>query len=758
MGWRDVQRKINSGELSYAPSGMDTFFASASSSFRKYYTDALDAQADALEKTKELELENDRQMKAALRLSKEILGSDDKAAVAYAYNVIKDYEGNVGQATERLESLSDAERLEIVPSGSFGALNSDLNSETLDLFTMHESGSGGYNALLGQAQNTEQFSDVKVTEMTMDEVLDFVSPGGAYSEYSLTATVPGQEANEKGIPSTPVGKFQFVGKTLRDIRDRGGFEELGITGTTLYDEDTQNKLFAWYVKDTMKASGGDKVAYREKMRNRFEGFRKKDKNGEFVVTDKQLDDIHAKVKDGQFTTGKVSNVEAPNRFDVGKRLGEITGRDEEALIQIEQLKAEILAEGYDLTDDQNLLITNVEEEIKKKIKENGFFKFDTFLEENRLTDKGDVTAAIAVIEQMSISQFKNGDTEKANYTEYLRQMYNDFDEQEQKENKQKSDQDRDPFVFYPKNEDGALSLGGRLVILRDGKYYEQTNPNVEVDVTNGKLTSQDYDASTFIKIYNDNIIKMGEIITDGESATDILLRYRKLAYENPAAFNVIVNAANSLINTADVMASGFNTLINEGASYQEVLGRFELTENFRALSDPAKQMFSLQLQAAYSLARLNGSSGQGLSDKELAQNLEAVGFSAPNARIALSLINQSLLTVEGRTNTRRKGILNALIGDEDYIDAIRNKPISKPFNKYMESVVTAEGYDPKLLEQYNLAKEGSVEHVANAEDPNANIPILTRDAAGTEAWNNAPSGTKFKVEQEDGSFVIKTKP
>ena len=86
------------------------------------------------------------------------------------------------------------------------------------------------------------------------------------------------------------------------------------------------------------------------------------------------------------------------------------------------------------------------------------------------------------------------------------------------------------------------------------------------------------------------------------------------------------------------------------------------------------------------------------------------------------------------------------------------KQDSKDFGKYMQQVVTAEGYDPKLLEQYNLAKEGSVEHVANAEDPNANIPILTRDAAGTEAWNNAPSGTKFKVEQEDGSFVIKTNP
>ena len=717
MGWRDVQAKINSGELSYAPSAMDTFFEAASSGFRKYYMKAMDDQADALAKTKEIEAENKRNLEAAARLSKEILGSDDQSAVNYVYGVLKDYEGNVGQATERLENLSEQERLKIVPAGSFAALNSSLDAETLDLFTTFESGQGGYDALLGQAQdNDTPFRDTKITEMTMDQVLEFASPGGDYANYSLTATVPGQQAYENGNPATPLGKFQFVGGTLRDIQNRGGFEQLGINGSTLFDEETQNKLFSWYVKDTMKASGGDKVTYRDKMRKRFEGFKKKDADGNYLVSDQQLDNIHAKVTDGAFTNGKVSNVKAPKRFNVGERLGAIKGRDEAALIEFQQLKAELLAENIELTEQQSRLMDSVEAQIKLEIKENGYFKFDTFLEENRLTNKGAVTAAVAVVEAMENSQFRNGDTEKADHLEYLRQMYKDYDEAEQEENRQKSEQDRDPFVFYRRNENGLLDLGGMLVKYRDGKYYDVTQPNVEVDVTNGKLTTESQDASTFIKLYNDQLLKMGEIVTDGESATEVLLRYRQTAYENPAAFNRIVNATAGLINFTDETLRGFNTLINEGRSFQEVLGKYELTQDYRKLSDPAKKMFSFQLQAAYALARLNGSSGQGLSDRELQQNLEAVGFGVGRAEIALGLINEALRTVEGRTETRRKGIRNALMGDQEYVDAIGNSPLAKPFRKYIAEVVNGEGYDPALKEQYELAKSGSIEYVEIAPE------------------------------------------
>ena len=65
MGWRDVQRQIKSGELSYAPSAMDSFAASFSASFSKYYTDALDKQTDLLAEQKEKDAEDQRLKSAA---------------------------------------------------------------------------------------------------------------------------------------------------------------------------------------------------------------------------------------------------------------------------------------------------------------------------------------------------------------------------------------------------------------------------------------------------------------------------------------------------------------------------------------------------------------------------------------------------------------------------------------------------------------------------------------------------------------------
>ena len=70
-----------------------------------------------------------------------------------------------------------------------------------------ESG-GDYNALFNyQNRKDGLFSDIKLTKMTLDEVLDFTNPRGAYANYV--------GLNNKGIISTPVGAYQVVGRTLR---------------------------------------------------------------------------------------------------------------------------------------------------------------------------------------------------------------------------------------------------------------------------------------------------------------------------------------------------------------------------------------------------------------------------------------------------------------------------------------------------------------------------------------------------------------
>tara|TARA_R100000353_G_scaffold39938_1_gene31670 strand:+ start:1261 stop:2739 length:1479 start_codon:yes stop_codon:yes gene_type:complete len=98
-----------------------------------------------------------------------------------------------------------------------------------------ESG-GDYNALFGY-QNREDgiFSDVKLTDMTLDEALSFADPQGEYASYV--------SYNNDGEISTPMGAYQIVGKTLRDAK-----EALKLSGDTKFSKETQDKIAKWILK------------------------------------------------------------------------------------------------------------------------------------------------------------------------------------------------------------------------------------------------------------------------------------------------------------------------------------------------------------------------------------------------------------------------------------------------------------------------------------------------------------------------------
>lgn len=94
-----------------------------------------------------------------------------------------------------------------------------------------ESG-GDYNALYGYANRPGgQFSGVNLTDMTVDQALQFASPSGPYA-----ASVRGQV----GRTATPMGAYQVVGTTLR-----GAKEGLGLTGQERMTPQLQDAIGMW---------------------------------------------------------------------------------------------------------------------------------------------------------------------------------------------------------------------------------------------------------------------------------------------------------------------------------------------------------------------------------------------------------------------------------------------------------------------------------------------------------------------------------
>jgi hypothetical protein len=96
-----------------------------------------------------------------------------------------------------------------------------------------ESG-GDYNALYGyQNRQGGLFDDVKITDMTVDDALDFANPKGRYGAFVSTQTPDNRIA-------TPMGAYQVVGRTLRDAKSG-----LGLKGDELMTPALQDKIGKW---------------------------------------------------------------------------------------------------------------------------------------------------------------------------------------------------------------------------------------------------------------------------------------------------------------------------------------------------------------------------------------------------------------------------------------------------------------------------------------------------------------------------------
>jgi len=94
------------------------------------------------------------------------------------------------------------------------------------------------NALLGFANREGgAFAGTNITDMTVDQAIEFARVGGPYANYSKTQT-------EDGRVATPMGLYQIVGGTLADAKNA-----MGLTGDEKMTADLQESI-AKHLYDT----------------------------------------------------------------------------------------------------------------------------------------------------------------------------------------------------------------------------------------------------------------------------------------------------------------------------------------------------------------------------------------------------------------------------------------------------------------------------------------------------------------------------
>jgi hypothetical protein len=129
-----------------------------------------------------------------------------------------------------------------------------------------ESGTGGYNTLYDNADSTE-FSDVKVSEMTLDELVTFSRPSNDYGRWVKPRLPEDSYARKKGYTSTPMGRYQIVGTTLKTT-----MKQMGLDGSEVFTPELQDRMAMHIGKKALGNKTG-KAAI-SALKNTWEGFKK----------------------------------------------------------------------------------------------------------------------------------------------------------------------------------------------------------------------------------------------------------------------------------------------------------------------------------------------------------------------------------------------------------------------------------------------------------------------------------------------------
>ena len=111
------------------------------------------------------------------------------------------------------------------------------------------------------------FKDTKVSTMTLGELYDFSKPSGEYGKYVKPRLDKNTYAYRQGLTSTPMGKYQIVGTTLRNVA-----KQMNLPPETVFNKETQDKMFLFLAKQRV-ARGKTMADKRTQLREEWEGFK-----------------------------------------------------------------------------------------------------------------------------------------------------------------------------------------------------------------------------------------------------------------------------------------------------------------------------------------------------------------------------------------------------------------------------------------------------------------------------------------------------
>ena len=138
-----------------------------------------------------------------------------------------------------------------------------------------ETGAGGYNSLYRDADllKNSPFKGLKVSEMTIGELKEFSNPSGPYGKWVKPRLAKDSYARKTGKTSTPMGKYQIVGTTLKEYADK-----MKLSDSDVFSPQLQDQMFLQIARDALakkeRTENQTPSTLRRNLRNKWEGFKK----------------------------------------------------------------------------------------------------------------------------------------------------------------------------------------------------------------------------------------------------------------------------------------------------------------------------------------------------------------------------------------------------------------------------------------------------------------------------------------------------
>ena len=157
--------------------------------------------------------------------------------------------------------------------------------------------------------------------------------------------------------------------------------------------------------------------------------------------------------------------------------------------------------------------------------------------------------------------------------------------------------------------------------------------------------------SAFIKFNNDNVEEITvQMASDANLARDII-DLRDIIIRNPLTTNRFAIAASDVASYLQQGVTAVTNMMDSNQTYTEQEA-IALLDRVEGMTPERKVAEMLKLRVAYGLARLQGSSGMSLSDKELKAQLDSVLAMGKPER-AIALLNKQLQTLVSSSETTK---------------------------------------------------------------------------------------------------------